>query len=236
MLLVFEDRLSDSPLVERVWHSHSVREGAFVSVAASNFEIAVTRLRGRTAVTLRGPETHATAAECEAGGEWMGIRFALGTFVPSLRPGAVRDRRDVTLPAASARSFWLNGSAWEYPTFENADTFVARLVRKGLIARDRVVEAALRGEPGSTSARTVQRHFLQATGITPGMARQIARARYATDLLRRGASILDTVFEAGYFDQAHLARSLRRFIGQTPAEIARGDRQLSFLYKTAPLP
>jgi len=37
---------------------------------------------------------------------------------------------------------------------------------------------------------------------------------------------------AGYFDQPHLTRSLRRLIGLTPTNIARGERQLSFLYKT----
>jgi hypothetical protein len=47
-----------------------------------------------------------------------------------------------------------------------------------------------------------------------------------------GASILDTVHEAGYFDQAHLTRSLGVLIGETPASIMRHDAQLSFLYKT----
>jgi AraC-like DNA-binding protein len=50
-------------------------------------------------------------------------------------------------------------------------------------------------------------------------------------------SILDTVYQAGYFDQAHLTRSLRRFIGQTPAQLMDKNRseQLSFLYNTAVL-
>jgi len=61
---------------------------------------------------------------------------------------------------------------------------------------------------------------------------RIERARHATLLLRDGASILDTVHEAGYFDQAHLTRSLGVLIGETPASIMRHDAQLSFLYKT----
>jgi len=39
------------------------------------------------------------------------------------------------------------------------------------------------------------------------------------------------VHETGYYDQAHLTRSLQRFIGQTPARIAQGNEQLSLLYK-----
>ena len=57
---------------------------------------------------------------------------------------------------------------------------------------------------------------------------------YATNLLTEGAGILDVVHEAAFVDQAHLTRSLRHFIGQTPARISRGDEQLSFLYKTTP--
>ena len=149
MFLIFDDRLSDSPFVERVWRSHSDRAGTFLSVAASHFEMAVTRHRGKTFLTLRGPETKATTADCPAEGEWLGIRFKLGTFMPQLHTGQLRDRRDVTLPDATSRSFWLNGSAWEYPDFENAETFVTRLARKGVIARDPAVDAAVRGQAAS---------------------------------------------------------------------------------------
>jgi hypothetical protein len=235
-MFLFEDRLSDSPFVERIWRSRSDRAGVFLSVAASNFEIAVTRHRGRTFLTLRGPETKVTTAECPAEGEWLGIRFKLGTFMPQLAPGRLRDRNDVTLPDAASRSFWLNGSAWEYPDFENADTFVQGLVRKGIIAHDSAIDAAVRGQGQALSLRSAQRHFPRATGLTHCTVRQIERARHATNLLRQGVSILDTVYEAGYFDQAHLTRSLKYRIGQTPAEIVRGNRQLSYLYKTTPLP
>jgi hypothetical protein len=236
MLLSFEERPCDSPFVEKIWRCHSERAGEFLSVAACHFEIAVTRLQGETYLTLRGPETKATPAECLAEGEWLGIRFQLGSFLPKLTPGQLKDRRDVTLPGAAANSFWLDGSAWEYPNFENADTFVKRLVEKGILARDYAVDAALRGEGKALPVRSGQRHLSRATGLTRSTIRQIQRARHATHLLRNGASILDTVHDAGYFDQAHLTRSLQYRIGQTPAEIARGTRQLSFLYKTTPTP
>jgi hypothetical protein len=236
MFLFFDERLSDSPFVERIWRSHSDRGGAFLSIAASHFEMAVTRLRNRAFLTIRGPETKATTADCPAEGEWLGIRFKLGTFMPQFSPSVLRDRRDVTLPDATGRSFWLDGSAWDYPDFENAESFVTRLAQKGLIARDSVVDAVVRGEGGLLSRRTAQRHFLRTTGLSYCRVRQIERARYATNLLKRGVCILDVVHEAGYFDQAHLTRSLKHLIGQTPAEIVRGQRQLSFLYKTMLLP
>jgi methylphosphotriester-DNA--protein-cysteine methyltransferase len=57
--------------------------------------------------------------------------------------------------------------------------------------------------------------------LTQGYIRQIERARHALALLQQGASILDTVHNAGYFDQPHLTRSLKHFMGQTPAQIVR---------------
>ena len=95
---------------------------------------------------------------------------------------------------------------------------------------------ALGRQPARLPIRSTQRHFLRATGISHRAVRQIERARYATTLLKRGVSILDTVYEAGYFDQAHLNRAVKTLIGQTPAEIRQGKQQLSFLYKTTLLP
>jgi hypothetical protein len=228
----FEDRPSDSPVVERVWRSHSERAGTFLSMAACNWVMVVTRLAGRTFLTVRGPETRATVADCPEDGEWIGIHFKLGTFMPLFPTGVLRDRNDVTLSAASSRSFRLGGAAWEYPSFENAETFVARLVARGLIVADGYVGDALRGQPSPRSARTDQRRIRRATGMTRSTIRQIERARRATDLLRHGTPAADVVHDAGYFDQAHLIRSLKRFVGQTPGQLARGEEQLSLLYNT----
>jgi hypothetical protein len=222
MAFIFEDRLSDSSFVEMLWRVQSEHAGSFISIAASHWEMVVTRYRGKTTFTVRGPETKATPLHYQwTGAEWLGIRFKLGAFMPHLPPGNLLDRRDANLPEATSKSFWLHGSAWEFPNFENADTFVDRLVRGGLLIRDPVVEAVLRGHPRALSPRSIQYRFLQATGLTYKAIQQIERARQAKALLEQGVSILDTVHEAGYFDQSHLANSLKRLLGQTPAQIAR---------------
>lgn len=231
MLITFDDRPSDSPVVERVWRSHSDHGGSFHSMAACNWVMVVTRLAGETFLTVRGPETHATSAECPPEGEWIGINFRLGTWMRLLPPTRLRDRNDVTLPAASARTFLLDGAAWEYPTWENAETFVARLLRAGLVATDPYVEDVVRGAP-TRSRRTDQRRVLGATGLTHATIRQIRRARGAVRLLRAGGTPADVAHDAGYCDQAHLTRSLRRLVGQTPGQVAAGHEQLSLLYKT----
>jgi AraC-like DNA-binding protein len=234
MIFTLEETSSDSPFIERVWRAHSERSGMFLSIAMSHWEMVVTRNLGKTTLTVRGPETKATPLYCPAGGEWLGIRFKLGTLLPHLPASNLVDDV-INLPDAGSRSFWLQSSAWQFPDFDNADAFVELLVRKGLLLRDPVVDAALQGQLVGLSARTVQRHFLRTTGLTQGVVRQIERARHATRLLQEGASVADAAVEAGYFDQPHLTRSLKYFIGQTPKQISRNSMQLSFLYKTAPL-
>jgi hypothetical protein len=91
MFIVFEDRPSDSPFVERVWRSHSERADTFWSVATPHWEMVVSKHQGKTSLIVRGPETRATSVECPAEGEWFAIRFKLGTFMPLLPTG---DRRD----------------------------------------------------------------------------------------------------------------------------------------------
>ena len=233
-LMTFEDRLSESPFIERVWRCQSEGAGTFLSVAASHVELVISRREGREYVTLRGPETGPTQETCPADGEWTGIRFRIGTYFPRHPASALIDRQDEDLRAAASRKFWLDDRSWQFFDFANAEAFVARLIRHGVICRDGAVEAVVQGANDARSRRSAQRHFVDATGMTHGTFRQIERARHATNLLRSGASILDTVHAAGYFDQAHLTRSLTSFIGQTPGRIIRADRQLSFLYKTTP--
>ena len=234
-VLAFEDRASESPFIERVWRSHSERGGRFLSVVSPHWEMVLTRLHGGTIVTVRGPETQPSWAECPEGGEWIAIRFKFGTFMPHLPPSVLIDRRDVNLPSLSNDgAFLLNDERWTFPGVDDAEAFVDRLVKAGVVARDAAVQAALEGDPHALSPRTTQRRILRATGVTLTLARQIERARHAAMLLKRQDPIVAVAHEAGYFDQAHLTRSIGRLIGQTPAMVAREEEQLSFLYNTTP--
>jgi hypothetical protein len=232
MFLTFEDRPSNSPYVERLWHSCSTTGGPFHSMAEGNLELVVTRLGGFTQVTLRGPVTQAATVCCPADGQWFAIRFRVGTYFPGLATSQLLNGHNLHLPTTRDGRFWLEGEAWEIPGYENAEVFVTRLAKRGLITLEPVVEAAIEGAPQLLSRRSVQRHFLRATGITYAQFRKIERARHAVELLRNGTGVLDVVHNAGYFDQPHLTRSLKYLIGQTPTKILRNEAQLSFSYKT----
>lgn len=229
------ERPSDSPFVERIWTNRSDEPLHFLSMAEIHSELVVTRRKGQTRFTIRGPETYATPAAGPGDAEYIGIQFKPGVFMPAFPPGLISDRRDIDLPAVSASAFWLDGAAWELPTFDNADVFITRLAQAGYLVYEPLVEQALQSKRFDLSLRTVQRRFLQATGLTFSAVYQIARARYAARLLRDGVPILDTVAETGYFDQPHLTRALKYRIGLTPAQIQEKDRtaRVSFLYKTS---
>ena len=220
MIFVFDGKSSASDYVQNIWHTHSVGSGSFISSAAANWEIVITKQAGTVWLTVRGPEAKATSAPVPADAEFFGISFKLGTYMPHL-PGSAIVNGGINLPDASSKSFWLQGSAWPFPTYDNADVFVDRLIRQGLLARDQLVEAALQAQPAYASIRTLRRRFLHTTGLPHKTIQQIERARQAATLLQRGKPILDTVYETGYFDQAHMTKALKYFMGQTPAQILR---------------
>jgi len=227
MTIYFEERPSDSPLIEQIWRSSSTTSGPFISTANVYWMMVVWRCRGKTNVTIRGPETFATTAYALEYGfnddetSYLGIVFKPGIFMPHLPPGIVANRNDIFLPEGVGKSFWLYGSTWELPTFDNVDTFISRLMRTDMFVQDNVVTAALRGQAAGLKERAMQKRFLRATGISHKAFRQIERANQAFRMLQQGNSILDTVYSLGYFDQPHLTHSLKHFMGQTPAQIAR---------------
>ena len=99
------------------------------------------------------------------------------------------------------------------------ETFVGRLVRGEVLVHDPVVPAALQGQPPSLAPRSLRYHFLRATGLTQLHIFQAERAQRAQALLQQGVSILEAVFELGYYDQPHLTRALKQFTGYTPGQI-----------------
>lgn len=234
MDLICDERQSDSPFIERVWRSHSEHGGTFLSMADSHWGMVLTKYRGKTTLTVRGPETVASSAYCPADAEFVGIQFKAGVFMPKLPIQSLMDRNDLNLPEASGTSFWLDSAAWQFPDYENADTFIDWLMQAELLVRDPIVSAFFKGQPIEMTLRTVQRRLTKVTGLTSTTTQQIERARNATKLIKQEIPISEVVYQAGYFDQSHLIRSLKRFIGLTPAQIMDKNRseRLSFLYNT----
>lgn len=222
MTIVSVERPSDSSFVEELSYGHTLGSGSTIRPTEISWHMIVMKAAGKTKMFVVGPLTSSGVVTWEGGGELLWIKFKLGTFMPHLPAKQFLDL-ETTLPNASGRSFWLNGSAWEFPTYENVDTFINRLVREEILVRDPVVDTVLQGYGRDFSPRTVRHRFMQTTGLTQSHIRQAERAMLAAARLRGGASILDTVFECGYFDQPHLTRALKHWIGYTPAQVVRAS-------------
>lgn len=220
MSAIFEGRISESPHIEMVWRGRVEEDYAPVCPADARWNLLFVKHKGQIRASAEGPTTAFVPKSQPEGAEFLVIKFKLGTFMPHMPVLNLRDG-DAELPGAASRSFWLQGTAWELPSFDNAEVFVDRLVREELLIHDPVVETVLKNEPADLSMRSLRRRFLQATGLSQGAISQIERAQQAAALLERGTPILDAVHQAGYADQPHMTRSLRRFYGFTPAQIMR---------------
>ncbi len=220
MGFIYEERPSDSPYVETVIRGRTEGEGSTIRPAESHWHMVFTRHAGRVYPFVVGPLTTAGVVDYTEGAEILWIKFKLGTFMPHLPTREFRDTETI-LPGAASNSFWLKSSVWQFPDFDNAETFIGRLAREEVLVRDPIVNAALEDQLPEMPSRTLRHRFLRAAGLTHSHIRQFERAQRAEALLQQGVSILDTVFELGYFDQPHLTRSLKQFIGHTPAQIIR---------------
>src|SRR5262249_32793923 len=158
-------RASDSLLVENIWHTYTESSGYYVVSADASWDILITRHGRNTNVLLGRPTMMATPISYYEGIECIGIRFKLGTFLPHF-PIITTMPEGLFVPHATTNAFWLGNSTWPIPDFENADTFIARLVRADLLAYDPVVDAVLQGHEVYMPSRSVQRRFLRTTGLT----------------------------------------------------------------------
>ncbi|MET9496910.1 helix-turn-helix domain-containing protein [Streptomyces sp. NPDC006552] len=204
------------------------------SIAASHWELVFWEHDGRMQAAVLGPEPRACPAPVPRDATFFGISFALGTSMPHV-PISRLVGGSAEIPDVTQRSVWLKGSAWHVPDYDNAEAFVRRMVREGIVECDPIVAAVLDGAAPEVSERTLQRRFVAATGLTQGAIRQIHRAREAAVLIQDGAAAQNVVHQLGYFDQPHLARSLTRFIGRTATQLGapEGADPLSLLYKPA---
>lgn len=73
----------------------------------------------------------------------------------------------------------------------------------------------------SMSERQLERRFLDRVGVSPKRFASLRRFERASALLATGAPLAQIAQDAGYHDQPHLTRELRRFSGMTPGELRR---------------
>jgi len=193
------------------------------AVASETWGLVFWQGAGAANAAVVGPESRTTtAAPVPHEASFVGIQFSVGASLAMADMASLVDG-GIDLPDVTSRSFWLDGRRWQTPDAGNAEQLVHRLVRHGALVRDPVVTGVLRGDRSPLCQRTVERRFRAATGLSRGAVAQIERVRTAAGMLARGAMVHDVVARLGYYDEPHLARVLRRYVGRSAQQLRAGD-------------
>ena len=179
------------------------------------------------ALLVAGADTHAQLFLAEPGSTMTGLRFAPG-FAPrvlALPADALTDQRvplDTIWSAASVRRWTdlLHASPDPGRTLEAMalahcaapDDGTALVDHVAALARARSSTATIAARVG-LSARQLQRRSRRAFGYGAKTLQRILRMQEALALVRNGTRAADSAAEAGYADQAHLARDVKDLAG-----------------------
>lgn len=222
MGLSFETRSSDSSWISTVWTCTSEDVTTMTAVASETWGLVFWQADGAPQAAVVGPEQGTSTAPVPPGARFVGLQFAVGTSLRTADTSSLVDG-GVVLPDVGSGSFWLDGRRWRTPGADDAELLADDLVRHGALVRDPVVTGVLRGDRSTLSPRTVERRFRAATGLTRGAVAQIERVRTAAMMLCAGTRVDDVVAGLGYYDEPHLARMLRRYVGRSARQLRAGE-------------
>jgi AraC-like DNA-binding protein len=171
-------------------------------------------------VFIAGPDTTAQVGVAVAGSRLAALRFGAGTGpgVLGLPACELTDRRvplDAVWPAADVRAIAEAGDPlaaltaaaarrWQEP--DRAMVALAAGARAG-------VPVGAVAERCGLSARQLQRRSNTAFGYGPKTLHRVFRLQRAVALARAGRPFAAVSADAGYADQAHLAREVRAMAG-----------------------
>src|SRR5829696_6831997 len=187
--------------------------GAGLQIAGPNTEVVTLTMPG--AVKLAGVRFHPGVA-----GRWLGVP-ATGLVNRHQPLDEVWDRRAVEVVSDRLAHATSAAAAAMVLEVASADTIVEATVAalSGGGRPTNSVVSELIAEFG-WSERTLRRHCHEAIGYGPKTLERILRfQRFLRLLPTARAPLAILASEAGYADQAHLAREVRRLSGQTPSAL-----------------
>jgi AraC-like DNA-binding protein len=211
-------RAADCAFVREIVHVSYGGDARDVSTPDGTWDLVFMRRSGRLHVLQTGLITKPVDLGYAPGDEYLSISFRPGVFMPS-RPGAETVDRGVLLPNPATGRFRLGPENLEIPTFENAECLVERLIARGVVVLDPVVDDVVERRERAIEPRTVQRHFARTVGLTAKQLSVIYRAQHAARMLAQGRPAAAVAAELGFADQAHMTRSLKKVLGRTPRQI-----------------
>ena len=181
----------------------------------------------RGGLFVAGPATGPDLAPATPGQGRCGVRFRVGAAGGALG-----------LPASELAEIWgAAGRRLEDKValaVRPADALVAGVYERIAGGGDDLVREAVfrlrRGEDSverlaratAVSERQLRRRFERGVGYGPRTLRRVLRFQRFLGLAQDGGALARLAADAGYADQAHLARDCRRLAGTTPAALLAG--------------
>ena len=201
-----------------------------------------------------GTSTRPLDVPVDPGGIYFGIRFQPGqsrhflplpgrlltdTAQPLARPADLSAERLAELIARPDPAFavdrllsrWLAGQP---PQPRRLDGALALLSRAAPGVTVTALSARL-----NLSRRQLERDFLEWVGVPPKLFMGIRRSQQALALLSRpspAAPLADIALAAGYTDQSHMTRELKRYLGITPGAPRLPMHDVAFIQEQARAP
>jgi hypothetical protein len=215
---IFNSRSSPLEAIDTVWTAQAVTDGVYNATPDGSWDlIHIEKPGGGHLVFLTGQQSQPASVPYQAGEISIVISFAAHFFPQSgpLPPdGAVVQ----FLPVEGGR-FSLACLDLPLPTYDNAELIVSELLSAGVLRKDLVVTGGLGIMTFAASERSLQRHFRDTTGLSQKDFEQIRRAQKAVRLLQAGGKPADVAIAAGFTDQAHMTKSIKRIMGRLPTKV-----------------
>lgn len=219
MTQIHKRRTSDHPLVETVWNSSNLTDGTYIATPDGTWDLIVMIERDDSRqVMLAGQATKPTTVPYRAGTGSIVISFIPGAYLSHLTGEEMVDLIEM-LPNFDDTHFSLAGHTFEIPSYDTVEQLIEKMVLAGALKYDAVVDTVLEGSQKAISLRVAQRHFAKVTGLTQSYLMQIRRAQEAVRQLQKGKKPIEAAHDAGYSDQPHLAKSLKKIMGSSPSDV-----------------
>lgn len=219
MTQIHTRRDSWHPLVDTIWTTQNITDGLYLATPDGSWDLIVLiQSDGNKSMMLTGQATKPSEVPYQAGTSSVVISFAPGAYMPAYPAKKLVDSFEI-LPNADAGHFMLSGQTFAFPTFDNAEELVEKLIAAKLLYADPIVYAAYNDSPRAASKRSAQRHFAENAGLSQKNLAKIERAQEAVRLLKAGKKPSEVAAETGYTDQPHMARDLRNIMGIKPSDV-----------------
>jgi AraC-like DNA-binding protein len=218
MSFTYEENVIDSLYIEKIWHTVTTDAGVYIAGLDGNWDIIITRSPSGVTVSVNGIGTKAVEVPYMAGVDSVGIALKPGVFLRDYKGKTIVNSQHV-IHDADDSYVEIGGHRFNIPDFESAERFICELSGTGVLVIDSIAASRIQPTEAASSGRTLRRHVAETTGLTRNFLTQIDRAQVAGSLLQEGMPISQVAIEAGYSDQAHMTKSLKKILGKTPTQL-----------------